>query len=239
MSLPIDVPAAPALAIRHPWRRISLVALGLWVSVVVGLVVAGFLVDISGLGAGPNSWGYLAAAVIVLVMACAWAFALPASAFLLITPLLFPPHVSVAITTAGCAIGAGLGYLVARFVGGWWVERFRDGRLARFLARHSSFLVLFGIRLAPGGPHGFINYAAGLAAIPYARFVVATTCAFAIKSYVYALAVHNTVGARSLADALSARAMLSLLAVALLALAGHVLRRRHLRIEEPDASAHG
>lgn len=167
--------------------------------------------------------GGRAAALIILVMACAWAFALPASAFLLITPLLFPPHVSTLITTSGCALGAGIGYGVARFVGGWWVERFRDGRLRRFLARHSSFFVLVGIRIAPGSPHGFINYAAGLASVPFARFLVATTAAMAVKSYVYATAVHSTANADSLSDALSTRTLLSLLALALLALAGHVL----------------
>ena len=172
-----------------------------------------------------------AAVLIVLAMAVAWAFALPASAFLFITPLLFPPHWSALITTSGCALGTAVGYGVARYIGGAWVERFRDGRLSRFLLRHSSFLVLFGIRLSPSSPHGFINYAAGLAAVPFVRFVVATTAAMAIKSYVYAAAVHNTVGAKSLIDALSAKTLLSLFAVAALALAGHALRHFLLREE--------
>ena len=174
-------------------------------------------------------YGVEAAVAIILMMGFAWAFALPASAFLFVTPLLFPPHISTLITTAGVALGTTFGYAVARWVGGPWVERFRDGRLARFLSRHSSFIALFGIRIAPGGPHGFVNYAAGLAGIPLFRFVAATTAAMAIKSYVYAQAVHNTVGARSLGDALNARTMLSLTAVAVLALAGHVLRQRYSR----------
>lgn len=173
-----------------------------------------------------NVW---APVLIILAMAAAWAFALPASAFLFITPLLFAPHWSALITTAGCALGTTLGYLVARFVGGAWVERFRDGRLHRFLTRHSSFMVLFAIRLTPSSPHGFINYGAGLAQIPLARFVLATTLAMALKSYVYAEAVHQTVGAKSLFDALTPKTMLSLFAVALLSLAGHLLHRRHLK----------
>ena len=185
--------------------------------------------------------GVEAAVAIVFAMAVAWAFALPASAFLFVTPLLFPPHWSALITTSGCALGTAVGYGVARYVGGAWVERFRDGRLFRFLTRHSSFLVLFGIRLTPSSPHGFINYAAGLAAIPFVRFVAATTCAMAIKSYVYATAIHNTVGAKSLMDALSARTLLSLFAVALLALAGHALRQFLLRQEaaaSPSPASH-
>lgn len=169
------------------------------------------------------------ATLIILVMVFMGALALPASVFLFITPLLFPPRVSALITTAGFALGTGVGYAVARFVGGPWVERFRDGRLRRFLARHSSFLVLFGIRLTPSSPHGFINYAAGLAAIPFARFVVATTAALAIKSYVYAHVVHGTVGAKSVTDALSAKTLLSMFLVALLAFVGHALGRRFAR----------
>ena len=172
-----------------------------------------------------NVW---APALIICAMAASWAFALPASIFLFITPLLFAPYWSALITTTGCALGSSIGYGVARFVGGAWVDRFRDGRLHRFLMRHSSFMVLFAIRLTPSSPHGFINYGAGLARIPFARFVLATTLAFALKSYVYAEAVHNTVGAKSLFDALSAKTMLSLLAVALLALVGHWLHQRYL-----------
>lgn len=188
----------------------------------------------AGLDARPEQWremghGAEAAVAIVLLMAFAWAFALPASYLLFVAPLLFPPHVSAAITTVGCALGTAVGYAVARYFGGAWVERFRDGRLARFLSRHSSFLALFSIRLAPASPHGFINYAAGLAAVPFARFVLATTAALSIKSYVYAQAVHSAVEAESLSDALSGRTLLSLLAVALLAMLGHVLHRRLTR----------
>ncbi|MDT4898708.1 MAG: hypothetical protein QOH25_3785 [Acidobacteriota bacterium] len=182
-----------------------------------------------------NVW---APVLIICAMAASWAFALPASIFLFITPLLFAPHWSALITTAGCALGSGIGYAVARFVGGAWVDRFRDGRLHRFLMRHSSFMVLFAIRLTPSSPHGFINYGAGLARLPFIRFVLATTMALAIKSYVYAEAVHNTVGAKSLFDALNAKTMLSLTAVAALALTGHWLHRRYFHAEvNPDSAA--
>ncbi|HEX8473801.1 MAG TPA: VTT domain-containing protein [Pyrinomonadaceae bacterium] len=208
---------------EHIWRAALAVA--------VALVAVAFY-RWSGLWEMPQRLstmeaGGVAAAMIIVAMAAAWAFALPASMFLFITPLLFAPHWSALITTTGCAIGTAVGYLVARFIGGSWVERFRDGRLRRFLAQHSSFLVLFGIRLTPSSPHGFINYAAGMARIPILRFVTATTCAMAIKSYVYAHAVHNTVGAKTLMDALSGKTLLSLFSVAVLAFIGHVLRQRY------------
>jgi uncharacterized membrane protein YdjX (TVP38/TMEM64 family) len=176
------------------------------------------------MGFGPQ-----AAAAVILIMTCAWAFALPASALLIVTPLIFPAHLSTLITTTGCAFGTAIGYAVARFVGGASVERFRGGRLWRFLTRHSSFLALFGVRLTPGVPHGFINYTAGLAGIPFARFLAATTAAMAIKSYVYASAVRSSIEAENLSDALSPRTLLSLLGVALLALLGHALQKRFAR----------
>src|SRR5215213_6100423 len=64
-----------------------------------------------------NAW---APALIICAMTVSWAFALPASIFLFITPLLFPPHWSALITTIGSALGSGIGYAVARFVGGGW-----------------------------------------------------------------------------------------------------------------------
>ena len=207
-----------------------------WHTVVAAAVVAAALAFYywSGLADSPDrvremGYGAETAAVIILLMAFAWAFALPASAFFFVTPLLFPPHVSAAITTAGSALGTAVGYTVARHIGGPWVERFRGGRLARFLSRHSSFLALFSIRLTPSSPHGFINYAAGLVAVPPLRFVAATTAALSIKSYVYAHAVHSTVGARSLMDALGAETMLSLFAIAVLSMTGHVVQRRLAR----------
>lgn len=185
-------------------------------------------------GAG---WG--TAALIVLIMASAWAFALPASAFLLITPLLFSPSVSTVITTTGCAVGAGVGYMIARYVGGWRVERFRDGRWMRFLTRHSSFFVMFGLRLVPGSPHGIVNYAAGLAAVPFARFLISTCFAMAIKSYVYAAAVHGAAEAATFGETLDSKTLAALFALALLSIAGHLLRNRFKVLAKPPLTSGG
>jgi uncharacterized membrane protein YdjX (TVP38/TMEM64 family) len=213
---------------------------GVWRALVVVAVVLIFLYvyRASGLWENPESLreagGARAAVIIFLIVACAWAFALPASAFLLITPLLFPAHLSVPITTAACTAGAGAGYLIARFVGGWWVERRRGGRLRLFLSRHSSFLVVAALRLTPGAPHGLVNYAAGLASVPFARFMLATALAMALKSYVYATAVGGAIKANSLAGAVNAGTILSLLGLAALSVAGHVIIKRRGR--RPDAN---
>ncbi|HEV2799187.1 MAG TPA: VTT domain-containing protein [Pyrinomonadaceae bacterium] len=199
--------------------------------VLLALVVAGVLYFRGGAWSSHGAWqaggaSLLTALVIILIMAASLTCCLTASYFLILTPLLFPTHLSTVITTTGCVLGAAGGYLFARFVGGGWVERLRDGRVQRFLSTHSSFLALFGLRLAPS-PHGIVNYAAGMARISPARFLLATLAAMGLKSYVYATAVHAAAGAGSAADAVSAPVVLSLLAVGVLSLVGHVLTRRY------------
>lgn len=200
----------------------------------LAFVVALLLYSRVGMWSSPEQWqasgaGFLTALVIVLIMTASLACGLTASYFLILTPLLFPLHWSALITTTGSVLGAVGGYLIAGFVGGAWAARFQNGRVQRFLSTHSSFLALFGLRLAPS-PHSVVNYAAGLARIPPARFLIATLAAMSIKSYVYATAVQNAVGAGSAANAVSAPVVLSLFAVAALSLFGHVLTRRYMSI---------
>src|SRR3989304_5533925 len=100
---------------------------------------------------GANRW---TAFLIIMAMTGAWAFALPASVFFFIPPLLFSPLPATAIICVGSATGTTMGYIAARYIGGPWVERFRDHRVTRFLKRHSSFASLFAIRAFPSSPHG-------------------------------------------------------------------------------------
>lgn len=170
--------------------------------------------------------------LIIAAMAAAWTYALPASVFFFLTPLLYPPLEATAIISAGTAAGTVLGYVSARSIGGPWVERFRDRRLARFLERHSSFASLFAIRIVPGSQHGLINYSAGLLKIPLGKFLAATLCAVAIKAFLYAKAIDNSVGASSLRDALSWETVSILFTLGALALAGHVWQWKTARGEE-------
>jgi uncharacterized membrane protein YdjX (TVP38/TMEM64 family) len=211
-------------------------AAGAWrvAVVLLAILIAVVLYSRVGMWSSPEQWqasgaGVVTAFVIVLIMTASLACGLTVSYFLILTPLLFPLHWSALITTTGCVLGAAVGYLLAGFVGGAWAARFKDGRAQRFLSTHSSFLALFGLRLAPS-PHSVVNYAAGLARIPAARFLVATLAAMAIKSYVYATAVQNAVVAGSATGAVGAPVVLSLFAVAALSLLGHVLTRRYMSL---------
>lgn len=184
-------------------------------------------VSLSNLRAlGENSW---TPALIILAMAGAWTFALPASIFFFITPLLFPPVPSTLIICAGSAAGTSMGYVAARHIGGAWVERFRGYRITKFLERHSSFATLFAIRVFPSSPHGWINYGAGLLKLPFWKFLTATLLGVGIKAFLYSVAIDGSAGASSIKEALNWQTVTTLTLLTAIALVGHVARRKWMQ----------
>ncbi|MBI4427948.1 MAG: VTT domain-containing protein [Ignavibacteriales bacterium] len=179
------------------------------------------------LGANPFS-----PIIIIAAMAGAWTFALPASVFFFITPLLFPPLAATGIICAGSAAGSTMGYVAARFGGSPWFQRFNNSRVTRFLSRHSTFSALFTIRVFPSSPHMFINYGAGLLNIPFTKFILATLLGIGIKAFLYSTAIEGSVGASSMQEALNWQTVSALMALTGLGIAGHVMQRRWKKEEE-------
>jgi uncharacterized membrane protein YdjX (TVP38/TMEM64 family) len=167
--------------------------------------------------------------LILASMATAWAFALPASIFFFIIPLLYDPFLSAAMMSLGSGLGATTGYVASRFVAGTWIEKFRTHRVTQFLSRHSTFSTLFAIRIVPSSPHGFISYGAGILGIPFTRFVIATMAAILIKGYIYANAVHAAINATSLSDALNWQSVAALFFIGVLAVGGGWVKSRWLQ----------
>lgn len=163
--------------------------------------------------------------LIVLAMTGAWAFALPGSAFFFITPLLFPPLEATLIITLGSATGTTAGYMAARYIGGPWVERAKTSRWNRFLSRHSTFPMIFTLRIVPGSQHGILNYGAGALAVGFFKFLSATILAIAIKGFLYATAIQESVGASNIREALNPETVSALMGLALLGVTGHLVQR--------------
>lgn len=172
---------------------------------------------------GTNPWTPV---LIIVAMTGAWTFALPASVFFFITPLLFSAPAATAVICAGSAAGTVMGYVAARWIGGPWVERFREHRVTKFIERHASFPSLFAIRIFPSSPHGFLNYGAGLVKIPLLKFLLATLLAVGIKAYLYATAIANSVGASTIQEALNWQTVTALMALGVLGIAGHILQKK-------------
>lgn len=216
---------------EHNTRRTNLWRLVIGFAAVLTLIVflrlnGGWFDAESFLSSGA---GRLTPLLIILTITVAWAFAIPVSAFLIVTPLLYPPLESSLITTCGFTLGAACAYGAACYFGSDKVDRWRDSRIKNFLTRHASFLTLFGLHLIPFFPHGLVNYTAGLTRTSFAKFLAATALAMWVKSYLYAELVHRTLGAKTLADAVNWRTLLSMLGIAALSFIGHFLQQRWFR----------
>ncbi len=211
-------------------RRLqSYVALGVAAVLLMLFLVSGIKEDVSfnNLRAlGENAWTPV---LIIAAMTGAWTFALPASIFFFITPLLFPPLPSTLIICAGSAAGTAMGYVAARYIGGPWVERFRGYRITKFLERHSSFATLFAIRVFPSSPHGWINYGAGLLKLPFWKFFIATLLAVSIKAFLYSVAIDGSAGASSIREALNWQTVTTLTLLTVIAFVGHVVRKKWMQ----------
>ena len=174
----------------------------------------------------------LAALLIIVAMTGAWTFALPASVFFFVTPLLFPPLASTGIICAGSVAGSTMGYMAARYGGSPWFQRFNNSRVTKFLGTHSTFSALFAIRVFPSSPHMFINYGAGLLRIPFAKFIVATIIGIGIKAFLYSTAIEGSVGASSISEALNWQTVTALMILTVIGIVGHILQRRWRKEEE-------
>ncbi len=181
----------------------------------------------------------LAAFIIILAMAGAWTFALPGSVFFFITPLIYPPFESAVIITAGSAAGTTAGYAAARYIGGPWFERFRGSRVTTFLNKHSTFGMIFTLRVVPASQHGILNYSAGLLAIGFFRFLLATVLAIMIKGFLYATAIQQSVGASNIREALNIETVSALLVLAALGVTGHLVQRRREERDSVDGGSDG
>lgn len=204
----------------------SLAGLGLLALLFVLFVQSGLYdrIDVAHLRElGNNPWTPV---LIIVAMTAAWMFALPASVFFFITPLLFSAPAATAVICIGSAAGTTMGYVTARYIGGPWVESFRDHRVTRFIEQHATFPSLFAVRIFPSSPHCFLNYGAGLVKIPLLKFLLATLLAIGIKAYLYSTAISHSVGAKSIGEALNWQTVSALVLLSVLGILGHVFKKQ-------------
>ena len=206
----------------------------------IGLERAGILDWRAGVALAqgyPGNW-WLAPAV-ALVTAGLFSAGLPGSLMVFVAGILFPPTVAAPVFVAGGVAGALGAYSLARGVGrgrGWSAEHKEpDGRLLRLLARRDDFATLLAVRVAPSFPHSAINLAAGLLAVPRARFLASSALGLAIKGTLYVTAIHQAAGAATMEGAVSWRTIAPLVGLALLLLLGPPLLRRLRERREKSA----
>lgn len=163
---------------------------------------------------------------VMLVMAVTLALGLPGSIGLWLIAPFHHPVIAVPMLIVG-SVGGALGAY-------WLAEHFRRRikpgkmtlRMMRLMQRRGDVLTQCALRVLPGFPHSVINYAAGLARLPLAPFVVAAVLGLGAKWSVYASAIHGALEAVERGEGLSPEVVLPLALLTLLLLLGAWVRRR-------------
>jgi uncharacterized membrane protein YdjX (TVP38/TMEM64 family) len=209
--------------LRRHWGVLLLLAL-----VLTGLLLAWWHThDITVLLAWGNRIADhpVAMVAVVVLMAVLFALALPGSlVFWLIAPF-HPPLVSVIMLVAGSVAGSWGAHALSGRLGHRWSPGKKAERMVKLLSHRSDMLTQSALRVLPGFPHSFVNYAAGVLALPRRTFLVAALLGLTVKWGVYATAVYGAVEAIETGDAVQLVTLLPLFALAALLLLGGAARR--------------
>lgn len=178
-------------------RRGALLKLaGLAVLVIAGLALARFTpvgdyLSRQGIGRGielvrGSPW---APALFVLTYGVAMALALPGTVLTLAGGALFGFWWGVVFNTLGANLGANAAFGVSRWLGRDGVERLAGDRLEKLdkATRNYGFRGLLTLRLIPVVPFNALNFGAGLTAMSWATYAVATLVGIFPGTVVYTL----------------------------------------------------
>jgi uncharacterized membrane protein YdjX (TVP38/TMEM64 family) len=136
--------------------------------------------------------------------------------------LLFGTAVGTPVSIASATLGAALAFCIARFVARDAVETIGGARLRpvqEWIERRGFWAVLYA-RIAPGVPYSLVNYVAGVTRVALPAFAAATALGVAPRAFAYA-----ALGG-SLDDLGSPEAIVAIMALVLMALAGAFAMRR-------------
>ena len=167
----------------------------------------------------------MAIVAVVVLMATLFTFALPGSLILWVIAPFHPPVVSVIMLVIGSGAGALGAYRFSHRVGRRWSAGRNAERVVALLEQRSDLLTQTALRVLPGFPHSFVNYAGGVLELPLRNFLLAAVLGLTVKWGVYATALHGAVEAIETGDALRPSTLLPLFVLAGLLVLGGVTRR--------------
>jgi uncharacterized membrane protein YdjX (TVP38/TMEM64 family) len=139
--------------------------------------------------------------------------------------LLFGTALGTPVSIVAATLGATLAFCLARWLARDAVEELapeRIQRIRRWIGERGFLAVLYA-RLAPGLPYTLVNYAAGLAPIALGEFVLATAIGCAPRAFAY------TALGGSIGNLHKPEAVIALVVLVVMAIAGLILGRRELR----------
>ncbi len=178
--------------------------------IVVLLIMAGILLDISGLLDAEkmlniareytDHWWLVL--VLILLQIIMFTFALPGSFFLWIAAPLYPPAMATFILAVGSTLGGVTAYLFSKRLTDEWIERIKNSHAYKLLHKQDNFFTLFALRVFPAFPHSLINYSSGILNVKLSRFIPAAILGISIKSYIYSKVIYNATTSERLEDLL-------------------------------------
>lgn len=170
-------------------------------------------------------------ALVVLVMALMFTFALPGSTFLWLIAPFQPPWIATVLLVLGSVSGAAGAHAMAGRLGKGWRPAPASARVFDLLSHRSDLLTQCALRILPGFPHSVVNYAGGVLKLPMPGFLLAAVIGLTIKWAIYSSAVYGAVEAAEQGDAVNAMTLAPLFLLTLLLLIGAWFKRR---VEKPD-----
>ncbi len=133
--------------------------------------------DAAALEAWLGGLGLWAPAAFVIIYALATVLFFPGSVLSLAGGGVFGPVWGTLWNLAGATLGAGLAFLVARYMTSDWVARKAGGRLARVIegVEAEGWRFVAFVRLVPLFPFNLLNYALGLTRIRLVTYLVTSS----------------------------------------------------------------
>lgn len=133
--------------------------------------------------------------ILILLYGIGTVFALPATLFVCLSGIIWGPLLGGIYGLIGGCLGATLSFFVARFIGGGVLARAgkRGARLEKHLET-AGFSTMLALRLIPGVPFPVLNYAAGVARVPFRDYFLSTLIGSAPAHFVLAYSAHAIAG---------------------------------------------
>ncbi len=138
-----------------------------------------------------RSWiegqGALAPLIFGSVYILATVFALPGSVLTISGGILFGTLWGTLINLVSATLGASLAFLLARYLGREFVEKWTRGKLKGFdrkIGEH-GFTTVFYLRLVPLFPFNLLNFSLGLTQIRFRDYFLATLLGMVPGAFVY------------------------------------------------------
>lgn len=182
--------------------------------------------------------GFYAPLVYMLAAATATVLMVPGSFFVFVGGVLFGPLWGTCYSLLGATLGAGLAFLIARYIASDWVARKSKGRLKQLIdgVESEGWRFVAFIRLVPIIPFSLLSYALGLTRVRYYHYIIATfICSIPGMT---AISYLGYVGKETLAggDALIQKSLIAMGMLAIMAYLPRFVKRLHDREKGLDPS---